>query len=710
MSKWIDTDAQIRAIITSYKKYSHGGEEVIQNAYKYAQKAHLGRVRKSGDPYITHPVSAASELMVIEPDLTTLVATLLHDTVSDGSGTLSEIEKLFWPEVSRIIAALDKIGHIKYRGNTSTVERLQRTFIAMAEDVRSIFVKFAERIHNLRTLQYHENPETANRIADESLSIYAPIAARLGLYTFKETMETLALRQLDLDGYLLVTGELAHYTLAQDQFLTQSVQWVREILPAQYRESVSYRIKKPYSLYRKLKQSGLKSIREIYDVFALRIIVDDIADCYSVLGIIHGGFTPLPGRFKDFIAVPKANGYQSLHTTVLGFQGYKQPIEIQIRTRQMDEDAERGTASHVLYKMQGDGISTKNTYQDLVQATMDTLLSQKSLLGQKILFPTIFVFSPKGDVFELPHKSTPVDFAYAVHSDVWYHTVGARVNGRITTLDAFLHNGDVVEIITSPQAHPVEQWMDFVVSSKAKSQIGVEIKRLSWDRVRIVERGKHLLFDTFKRADIPLKDDLSNFSQYYGSVLDDKKQEELYYHLGLGIRRASSFLPRRKTPTKVTHTVVATPIHIIIGGEKQIPHQVAQCCHPEYPMDIIAVLRTGGKCMIHAKHCSGLTRVNPDRLLSAYWQVGWKGKIISCSLLFHEGADLVGRVTKILYDMGVNIIDLNVISQEDHTIRIRASLEISEDDGSFLDRFSHRLRLTLPEFLTSEDDFFDKKK
>jgi guanosine-3',5'-bis(diphosphate) 3'-pyrophosphohydrolase len=342
MIKIVDKETIIWDIKKRYLSYWEDEKDLIGNAYKYALKSHEGKKRKSGDPYINHPLLATQELMVIEPDLITIVATILHDTVSDGTGTFDEIEKLFWQDVRRIVEALDKIGLIKYRWNESTIERLQRTLLAMAQDVRSIFVKFADRIDNLRSLQYHETPETAKRIADESLSIYAPIAARLGLYAFKETMETLALRELDLDGYLQVTGELAHYTLEQDKFLTQSIDWVRKMLPEKYRDAVSYRVKKPYSIYRKLKQYDVKSIRDIYDVFAIRIIVDDISDCYAVLGIIHGNFTPLSERFKDFIAVPKSNGYQSLHTTVLGFDGYKQPIEIQIRTKQMDQDAERG--------------------------------------------------------------------------------------------------------------------------------------------------------------------------------------------------------------------------------------------------------------------------------------------------------------------------------------------------------------------------------
>lgn len=284
------------------------------------------------------------------------------------------------------------------------------------------------------------------------------------------------------------------------------------------------------------------------------------------------------------------------------------------------------------------------------------------------------------------------------------------MNGRITTLDALLRDGDVVEIITSPQAHPVEQWMDFAVSSKAKSQIGVEVKRLSGDRARIVERGKKLLFDTFKAEGILLEDDLSNFPQYYGSHLDVKKQEELFYHLGQGVRKPSSFLPHKKIPKKIPKKTPQTALHIIIGGEKQIPHQLAQCCHPQYPVDIIAVLRTGGKCMIHSTHCGSLARVNPERLLPAYWQLGEKGKVTSFSLLFHDVPGLLTRVTRIFYEMGINIIDLSVTPQADNATRIYVSLEIPEDDSSFLDRLFARIRLHIPEFLTWEDDFFDKKK
>lgn len=709
--KKVDIDEIIRDIIQRYETYGIEKSEIIQRAYEYARKAHEKHTRKSGDPYIYHPVAVAEELMIIEPDMTTIVAALLHDTISDGTATLDEIETLFWAEVRKIVEALDKIGLVKYRGNEQTIERLQRTLLAMAQDVRSIFVKFADRIDNLRTLQYHADAAKARRIADESLSIYAPIAARLGLYAFKESMETLALRELDLDGYLQVTGELAHYTLEQEQFLTQSVAKIREILPEKYQNAVTYRVKKPYSIYRKLKQSGVGSIRDIYDVFALRIIVDDISDCYAILGIIHGHFTPLSERFKDYIAVPKPNGYQSLHTTVLWFQWYKQPIEIQIRTRDMDQYAERWTAAHILYKIHGDGMQKKDGYEDLVQMTMDTLLEQGSLMGQKITLPTLFVFSPKGDVFELPHRATPVDFAYAVHSNVWYHTVGARINGKIATLDTLLHDGDVVEIITSTQAHPTPQWLDFVVSSKAKSQIGIEVKRLSGDRAKIVEKWKKILFETFETAGIKLQDNLWNFSQYYGSILDPKKQEEFYYQIGQWIRKASSFLPRREKVRKTEkRQIISVPTSVIVGGQKNIPHQMAQCCNPVFPDEIMAVLRTGGRCMIHSADCGSLARVNPDRLLSAYWQTGEKWKVLSFSLLFHDVPWLLSRITHIIYEMGINIIELALMTQNDTTTRLHVSIEVPDDDDSLLDRLLERIQLHIPEFLMRDDDFFDKRK
>ncbi len=703
--------ATIENIITQYQKYGKDDSHEILRAYDFAQKAHVGRVRFGGDLYIIHPVWVAHELMTLEPDVVTIVVALLHDTVSDWNASLDEIENNFWKDVRWMIESLDKIALVQYRWQEKSLDRLQRTLLAMTEDVRSIFVRFADRIDNLRHITQYGDTTMRKRLAEESLSLYAPIAARFGFYDYKETLETLSLKELDLEWYLHVTGELAHFTAEQEKFLTQSVEHILSILPEKYQNSVSYRIKKPYSIYRKLRQQWVKSIHDIYDIFAIRIIVEDVSDCYAVLGLIHGHFTPLSDRFKDFIAVPKRNGYQSLHTTVLGFEGYKQPVEIQIRTVSMDREAEHGTAAHVLYKTHGDTMKKNDPTEDIIQLTTDALMEQSgSLLGKKISTPTIFVFSPKGDVFELPQHATPVDFAYAVHSDVWYHTIGARIDGKIATLDTRLIDGNIVEIITNTQAHPVRQWMDFVVSSKAKSQISVEVKRLSGDRSTVVERWKKMLFDVFSAAGIALKEDLANFSPYYGSILDAKKTEELYYQIGQWMRKPSSFLPRKNKVKTGRPTIFSDPTRVIIWWEKQIPHTMAHCCSPVFPDDIVAVLRTGGKCMIHRADCGSLDRVNPRRILSTYWQTNEKGKIISFSLIFHDVPWLLSRITKVFYEMGANIIDMSITPLNISTMRMRARIEIQAQDISFFDRLLDRMKTSIPEYLYREEDFFDKEK
>jgi GTP diphosphokinase / guanosine-3',5'-bis(diphosphate) 3'-diphosphatase len=395
---------------------------------------------------------------------------------------------------------------------------------------------------------------------------------------------------------------LADYTREQHEFLTHSVQILQKLLPEKYQNSVVYRVKKPYSIYRKMQQYDTQNLRDIYDVFAMRIIVDSIADCYHVLGIIHGAFTPMPGRFKDFIAVPKLNGYRSLHTTVLGLYGTWKPTEIQIRTSTMDQDAEHGTAAHIYYKMHGDAAKKDHAYWDFVHISLDApgISGEEPYLGKKIGAHTVFVFTPKGDVKELPKHATPVDFAYAIHSDVGHKTVGARVNGRIVTLDTELCDGDIVDIITSATGHPAASWLDFVVSSKARSHIDIEVKRLSGEREQIIERGKEILRETFKQSGIDLGNRFERLGEFTGERLSPKKLEELLYHIGQGIYKASSLLPRQKNPKKnSTHTVKVLESSlqpspgVIIWGAKRITHQMAQCCRPHYPENIVAVLRSG---------------------------------------------------------------------------------------------------------------------
>ncbi len=417
------------------------------------------------------------------------------------------------------------------------------------------------------------------------------------------------------------------------------------------------------------------------------------------------------GRFKDFIAVPKLNGYQSLHTTVLGLYGHNKPTEIQIRTRTMDDDAERGTAAHILYKIHGDTASKKDAYEDFIQVLMDTLLVKEDSLipGQKIKSPTLFVFTPRGDVFEFPPGSTPVDFAYALHSDIGYHIAGTRINGRIATLDTQLNNGDVVEILTAHQSRPVQQWLDFVVTSKARSHINVALKRLSGDRVRIVEDGGRQLREVFLRSGIDLGEDYSHLQPYIDQTLDPKKIEELLYQVGQGIIRPTSFLPRKSPKKPSTFYHHPESVGVIIGGEKNIPHQMAQCCHPTFPQDIVAVLRTGGKCMIHLSDCASIARANQRRILGAFWHIGEHGKVASFSLIFRDKKGLLAEITRIFYEMQVNIIDLVLIPLEAEQYCVSVRVEIPDNDISFLERLCDRMRLKLPEFIECRE-FFDKRK
>ncbi len=694
----------LHEIIQSYTVYGDTSEiPRIQAAYEYATHAHKGILRKSGDNYIVHPVSAAQELMILQPDSTTIIATLLHDVVSHGHGSYEEIGALFWLEVRSIIEHLDTIRRVRYRGESAKIARMQKMLLVVADDIRTLLVKIAERIHNLRTIQHHNDIEKAKHIAEESLFIYAPIAARLGLYAFKDILETLSFRTLDLDAYLQITGELAHYTLEQEEFLTQSIQKLKTLLPAEYHEKISYRIKKPYSIYRKMQERSSDTIFDMYDIFAIRIIAKNVTDCYAILGSIHGAFAPIPGRFKDFIAVPKLNGYKSLHTTVLGVAGKKnQPVEIQIRTEEMDYHAEHWVAAHVLYKQFGDNTTTKQALQEVLSTLADGLLETSSPVLWEKVHPTIFILTPQGDIRELPQGATPVDFAYSVHSDIWYHTVGARINGRIVTLDAQLRNGDMVEIVTQTSAHPSAQWLDFVVSSKARTEIGVEIKRLSGDRERAVKKGKENLLSAFAEKGITLDQECRDLRKYVDFTLDGKKLEELLYQVGQWIRKPSSFLPHTKPhkttflPQKISSNI---PYTLIIGGERKMPHLLAQCCAPHFPAEVVAVMRSGWKCMVHASDCNSLKRVNPARLLPAYWSAHEIGIVVSLIIVIRDRPGFLADITRSLYQAWVNIVDMHTKSIENKTFEIAIRIEIPSDEGDFLERLKTRIQLSVPSII-----------
>ena len=480
----------INQIINNFKQNNPKADStMIQLAYDFAVKAHTGQKRKSGEPYIQHCLHTAFVLVQIKADLETIIAGLLHDIPEDTEYTLEDIEKNFGKEVADLVEGITKLSKIKYRGIERYRESLRKMFLAMANDLRVILIKFADRLHNLRTLDSLPL-EKRQRIARETLEIYAPIAGLLGIGRLKWQMEDICFKHLYPEDY----KKLAYkYEVEKKLEHNQYIQKIKNILGAKLREAkisfnITSRFKHLYSIYLKLQKKDRK-FDEIYDVFALRITVSDIADCYKTLGIIHSLWRPNPGRFKDYIAVPKPNGYQALHTTVYGPE--RKSTEFQIRTKEMDEGAKYGIAAHWSYKMNGGhGDSSKKQpawvkeVLNIQKETEDTSDFIKQIKFD-VFHDRIFIFTPKGDVFDLPEGATPIDFAYYVHSDIGNQAVGAMVNDKIAPLDIELKNGDLVEIITEKKRKgPNRDWLKFVKTATARTKIKQNLKSTMMDNIK----------------------------------------------------------------------------------------------------------------------------------------------------------------------------------------------------------------------------------
>ncbi|MEI6596754.1 MAG: RelA/SpoT family protein [bacterium] len=480
----------ISQIISTFKENNPKADiTMIQLAYDFAIKAHAGQKRKSGEPYIQHCLHTAFVLVQIKADMETIIAGLLHDIPEDTEYTLADIEKNFGKETADLVEGITKLSKIKYRGIERYRESLRKMFLAMAQDLRVILIKFADRLHNLRTLESLPL-EKRQRIARETLEIYAPIAGLLGIWRLKWQMEDICFKHLYPEDY----KKLAYkYEVEKKLEHNQYIQKVKNMLGAKLREAkipfnITSRFKHLYSIYLKLQKKNRK-FDEIYDVFALRIIVPDIADCYKTLGMIHSLWRPNPGRFKDYIAVPKPNGYQALHTTVYGPDG--KSTEFQIRTKEMDEGAKYGIAAHWSYKInggQGKGQKKQPAWVKEVlyiqKETEDTSDFIKQIKFD-VFHDRIFIFTPKGDVFDLPEGSTPIDFAYYVHSDIGNKAVGATINDRIATLDQELKNGDLVEIITEKKRNgPNRDWLKFVKTATARTKIKQNLKTTMMDNLK----------------------------------------------------------------------------------------------------------------------------------------------------------------------------------------------------------------------------------
>lgn len=726
-------DIIVEEIIDTVAEYMTGVsrevvKEEIEKAYHFARDAHEGQMRKSGDPYIIHPAEAARIITILKPDLVTIQSCFLHDVPEDTPVTVEEIEAVFGPDVAHIVSGMEKLSKVRYRGEERNIGSMRKMFIAMSQDLRLILVKFADRIHNMRTLEFHPDSEKRNRIALETLNIYVPIADRLGIFDFKEILETECFRILYPEDYQRITAELAEMKEEQDMFLHKATQLLLSICPSTIHiYEISARIKSPYSIYKKMHRKGYEYVREIYDLFALRIITESIANCYELLGLVHNQYMPTPKRFKDYIALPKPNGYQSLHTTVLGLlpEFRRLPTEIQIRTMAMHRQAEMGVAAHFDYKENGSSTISRDVYWVRELKGLIDKIEDGDFMGEmktNVFDDRIFLFTPKGAVINLPRDSTPIDFAYAVHSELGNRLSIAKVNGKVCPLDSVLHNGDRVEIVTDKHRRPSVTWLSFVKTSRAKEVIRAEINREQ--REILIIKGRAMLSEYLeKHYGKGLDKDMTLLKNVDGRVLDTKGKEEVLLQIGNLSRKPSSLVrsisdalppqlqkellpvaPRVVNTEHDTVTKKIEPEHnfgeLIIGGQKHIPHRFAECCHPQPGERVVGyVTRLGVN--IHKVTCSSIKKGSLDRLIPTNWSnVPVQKTKMRLEVLVENKIGVLRKLSDIFYMMLINIEEISQKAEgEDGTLaRLYLLVSIDEEDYYLYERLVERMKLGIPEF------------
>jgi len=636
--------ATINEIIKGAKSYlPHVDEERLKKVYEFAKKAHKDEVRESGDPYITHPLEVTKILLDLRPDEDSLVASMLHDVLENTPIDVDTLRKEFGEGVIPLLKGMEKLGTIYYRGHEREIENLRKMFLAMADDIRVILIKLADRLHNMRTLQYIPE-EKQKRIAQETLTIYSPIAARLGIYRIKNELDDLSFKYLYPQDFKRLETDMKAFAGRQKNIIKKSKATLAKTLKkAGIKNELEGRVKHIYSIYKKLKRKDKNYISELYDIFALRIIVKDEAECYQVLGILHKNWTPLARRFKDYIGHPKPNGYQSLHTTLIGLcsEVNNQPIEVQIRSHEMNLVAKYGVAAHWQYKEKG-GYSIA-VPEDKLKWIQNLVSIHESLknniefiesLNVDIFHDRIFALTPKGDVFDLPQDATPVDFAYSVHTDIGHKCKGAKVNGQIVPLDYKLKNGQVVEILLSNNAQPNRYWLSFVVTSHAKNRIKQWFN--SQDRDNLIKIGKELINKHLKRFNQPpLDPDLNLLKKCSDKKMTIREREELLEKIGNGSVDAMSMIKKILPPEKVmkksskktitkevlTEGVKLENAEVLITGEKGYKTQIATCCMPKPNDEIVGYVTRGRGVTIHKKSCKVLRGHSDDRLIKATWSM-----------------------------------------------------------------------------------------
>lgn len=607
----------------------------IRRGYYYADKCHMGQLRKSGEPYIIHPLNTAIILTTVYADADTIIAGLLHDTIEDCGLTQDDIEIEFGSTVGKLVYGVSKLGRINFSTeNEYLIDYYKKIIVGMSEDVRVIIVKLADRLHNMRTLGALP-PEKQKKIAKETLEIFAPIAHHLGIHKIKSELEDLSLRYLKPDVFYEIADNLDQTKLERDNTVNEMMQAVSELLTEHnIPHEIKGRSKSIYSIYNKLNKG--KKFNEIYDLLALRILVNTEQECYLALGIIHSKFRPIPKRFKDYVAMPKANMYQSLHTTVFGVEG--ETFEIQIRTYQMDEIAENGIASHWAYKEHKDAKDTEammhssteqklQFFKSIIELNEDKMSSEEFVNSVKdeVLNNNIYCFTPKGDIIELPKGATPVDFAYKVHTRVGETMIGAMVNNNIVPLDYELKNNDIVKINTSKTSTgPKQEWLKFVKSTQTKNKIRAFFTKS--EKEVYIERGKEILEKELRKKKIPFTDFFTpeNIAKVEENLKVDK-EEDIYLDIGNGKYSPSTiihFIFKKEEDNKpkkiITNKDTSSNNDVVVGGIDKVKVNLANCCTPIPGDEIIGYITKGNGISVHRKNCHNLEFLD-DRTVGVEW-------------------------------------------------------------------------------------------
>ena len=678
----------------------------LEGAYHAAEKAHEGQYRKSGEKYITHPVAVAEILADIGLDLPTIIAALLHDTVEDTTLSLEDIRKNFGEEVASLVDGVTKLDKLQY-GPTAEAETLRKMVVAMSRDIRVLVIKLADRLHNARTWKYVD-PESAARKARETLDIYAPLAHRLGISTIKWELEDLSFRTLEPKKYEEIERLVIERSPSRDLLTADVVSAVEDDLVKDgIHAKVMGRPKHLYSVYQKMVIRG-REFNEIYDLVGIRVLVDDVKDCYAALGAIHARWSPVPGRFKDYIAMPKFNLYQSLHTTVIGPNG--KAVEIQIRTFDMNARAEYGIAAHWKYKLTSGGNQSSPDVMWLRQLhewQKETEDAGEFLdtLRYDVKTPEVFVFTPKGSVIALPAGSTPVDFAYAVHTEVGNKCVGAKVNGKLVPLESTLINGDVVEVVTnkSPNAAPSRDWLNFVHSPRARSKIKAWFSKERKEEA--IDAGRESIARQMRKMGLPLQKIFSGQTFLeLAHELHYPDIEAMYAAVGNGHVSAHSIVDKLLVligdgefhsdgeietlpPISALPPITRTTSSVVVEGSGDVLAKLARCCTPVPGDAITGFITRGSGVSVHRTDCinvQDLKRHQGDRLVEVRWNMNAKTLfLVNIQVEALDRARLLSDVTRTLSDQQVNILSASVSTTKDRTAFSRFTFEMA--DATHLD-------------------------